>query len=650
MRGEDDFAGPREPASRRPRAAAKRKATAVRDTTPARDAGVTKGRAKAAATVPAATSPIPARPAAKERPHKPRLMPRLPEAADPEAGAAIDRALHSAAARMTLGLSPAAMLNAWSDWAVHLAASPGKRLDLMEKAVRKAIRLQLWALGDRKEPCIEPLPQDRRFRTDAWRQPPFDYLHQAFLLQQQWWWNATTGVRGVSKDHQSQVAFAARQLLDTMSPANFILTNPDVINAAVKTGGTNFMHGMHNWLEDVVRLLAGEEAAHPEGFSVGGDVAVTPGKVVFRNDLMELIQYTPTTGKVHPEPILITPAWIMKYYILDLSPGNSLVRYLVEQGFTVFMISWKNPGPEDRGMGMDDYLWDGQMAALSAVQTITGSPKIHTCGYCLGGTLLTIAAAAMSRDGDDRLASVTLLAAQSDFTEAGELMLFIDESQVAFLEDMMWGQGHLDTWQMAGAFQILRSNDLIWSRLMREYVIGERTSPSDLMAWNADATRLPYRMHSEYLRQLFLENRLAEGHYEVGGEPVALSDIRVPVFAVGTETDHVAPWRSAYKVHLMFDSPVTFALTSGGHNAGIVSEPGHRNRHYRLLASGSEDPYRDPDAWLAAAPVYDGSWWPAWAEWLSERSGHPAAPPAMGAPGRRLPPLCDAPGSYVTEH
>jgi polyhydroxyalkanoate synthase len=605
-------------------------------------------KAASAATASPPQSPAAMEPVSERRAPKPRALPPAQRAsADAERGAALDRALHATVARMTLGLSPAAMLNAWGDWAVHLAASPGKRLDLMEKAFRKALRLQAWALGSRDSPCIEPLPQDRRFRTEGWQQPPFDFFYQAFLLNQQWWWNATTGVRGVSKEHEAQISFAARQLLDIFSPANFVFTNPDVLEAAQRSGGANFIRGAQNWIEDAARLFAGEGAGQPEGFTVGTDVAVTPGKVVFRNRIMELIQYEPTTGAVHPEPVIITPAWIMKYYILDLSPANSLVRYLVAQGFTVFVISWKNPGEGDRSLGMDDYLWDGQMTAIQVAQTITGASRVHACGYCLGGTILTIAAAAMARDGDDRLASVTLLAAQSDFTEAGELMLFIDESQVAFLEDMMWRQGYLDKWQMAGAFQLLRSNDLIWSRLTREYLIGDRPAPNDLMAWNADATRLPYRMHSDYLRHLFLENQLAEGRYEVSGSPVALTDIRVPTFAVGTETDHVAPWRSAYKIHLSFDGPITFVLTSGGHNAGIVSEPGRPRRHYRLLATGAHDPYRDPEAWVAEAPLHEGSWWPEWIKWLAQQSGPPGPLPPMGAPEHHLPVLCDAPGSYV---
>ena len=303
--------------------------------------------------------------------------------------------------------------------------------------------------------------------------------------------------------------------------------------------------------------------------------------------------------------------------------------------------------PADRDIAFDDYRRLGVEAALATIEDIVPGQQIHALGYCLGGTLLSIAAATMARDGDNRLKSITLLAAQTDFTEAGELTLFINESQVAFLEDMMWQRGVLDTTQMAGAFQLLRSNDLIWSRLTRDYLMGERAPPSDLMAWNADATRLPYRMHSEYLRKLFLNNDLAEGRYLVEGRPISLSDIHTPMFVVGTLRDHVAPWKSTYKIHFQVDADVTFLLTSGGHNAGIVAPPGEEGHSYRVRTKAADAIYTGPDEWLKAVQPVEGSWWPEWTKWLATRSGEPSEPPRMGnrsAEGQALP---DAPGDYV---
>jgi polyhydroxyalkanoate synthase len=565
-----------------------------------------------------------------------------------------DRSLHAAAARFTGGLSPAALMQAYFDWAIHLAAAPGTRLRLVDKATRKAIRLTNYVRhyardGGKTECCIEPLPQDRRFVDDNWRAWPFCLFYQSFLLQQQWWHNATTGIRGVSKQHEKMVEFAARQILDIFAPSNFPLTNPEVLSRTISTAGLNLIAGAQNFVEDWERAVSGKPPIGAENFVVGRNVAVTAGKVVYRNRLIELIQYTPATGAVRPEPILIVPAWIMKYYILDLSRQNSLVKYLTEQGFTVFMISWKNPKPDDRDLGFEDYLGFGVMSALDIVIKIVPKEKVHVVGYCLGGTLAAIAAAAMARDGDDRLATLTLFAAQTDFTEAGELMLFINESQLAFLEDMMWEQGFLDSRQMAGAFQMLRSNDLIWSRAIHDYLLGGRQTTTDLMAWNADATRMPYRMHSEYLRKLFLDNDLAEGRFVVSGQPVSLTDIRAPIFAVGTERDHVAPWRSTYKINLQTETEVTYLLTSGGHNVGIVSEPGKVGHSFRASLHGPANRYLDPEHFLMETERKNGSWWPEWVDWLSGHSGEPTAPPLMGAPELGYPPLGEAPGLYVLQ-
>jgi polyhydroxyalkanoate synthase len=335
----------------------------------------------------------------------------------------------------------------------------------------------------------------------------------------------------------------------------------------------------------------------------------------------------------------------MKYYILDLSPGNSLIRWLVAQGRTVFAISWRNPDADMRDTSFDDYRAQGVMAAIDAVQAIRGDAKIHAVGYCLGGTLLTIAAAAMARDGDDQLASLSLFAAQTDFTEAGELQLFITVDQLDFLDDIMRTQGYLSSAQMGGAFQMLRSNDLVWSHAIRDYLLGEQPASNDLMAWNADGTRLPARMHIEYLRDLFLNNQLAEGRFEVAGRPLALDDMKLPMFVVGTEHDHIAPWRSVYKLHLLNDGDLTFVLTSGGHNAGIVSEPGHPNRHFRVRVRGAGARTLGTDEWERDTIPQDGSWWLEWNRWIDRHSGPQIDPPPIGAPG--LPSLCDAPGAYV---
>jgi polyhydroxyalkanoate synthase len=523
--------------------------------------------------------------------------------------------------------------------------------EMRENMVRKLSAFSLWAgrasLDANAPPFIKPLPGDRRFRDEAWKRFPYNVMSQGFLLQEQWWHYATTGIPGVAPHHENMVSFAARQWLDLFSPTNYPMTNPLVVEKTVNTGGQNLVQGLQNMLEDIQHNLLSETDDIDPEFMPGKNLAVTPGKVVFRNRLIELIQYSPTTDKVAAEPVLITPAWIMKYYILDLSEHNSMVKYLVDKGHTVFMISWHNPTAQDRDMGMGDYLRRGVMDALKVINSVVPEQKVHLVGYCLGGTLATIAASAMARDNDDRLKSLSLFTAQTDFTEAGELMLFIDESQLSYMEDLMWDRGYLDTQQMAGAFTLLRSHDLIWSRIVSEYLLGEPPHMNDLMAWNADSTRMPYKMHSEYLQRLFLKNDLASGRFRVGDRAISLRDIRVPVFCVATQTDHVAPWRSVYKIHDLMNTEVTFVLTSGGHNAGIVSEPGHPRRSYQLGVQTAEDKHIPADDWLVRHESQDGSWWVPWCEWLDKHSGSKVAPPTMGS--KEYPPLTVAPGTYVFE-
>ncbi len=576
----------------------------------------------------------------------------MPQDTKPSPTAQLDTLAHAALARSTGALSPASALLAWQDWSAHLAASPGKQIALAQLAATQAgalaqfYRDRLQAQRGEARDRVEPPLQDRRFAAPQWRQWPFSLWQQSFLLTQSWWDAATQGVQGVEPHHQKMVNFWARQWLDMFSPGNQLATNPQVLEATLAQAGANLVRGAQQLAQDLQAQARG--SAPVSGFTVGRELATTPGRVVLKNRVMELIQYSPTTASVHAEPVLLVPAWIMKYYILDLSPHNSLVKYLVDHGHTVFCISWKNPGEAERDLGMDDYLADGFHAALAAVNAICPQRRVHATGYCLGGTLLAIAAAAMARDGDDRLASASFFAAQTDFSEPGELGLFIDESQVTLLEAQMAQTGYLSAAQMAGAFQMLRSYDLLWSRLVHDYLLGERSRLNELMAWNADATRMPARMHSQYLRRLFLNDDLSEGRYPVGGKPVSLGSLSLPMFMVGTTTDHVAPWRSVHKLHYLCPAEITFVLTSGGHNAGIVNPPvpGSRRR-YQWLTREAGGNYLAPDEWLAAVPTTEGSWWPAWQQWLAVRSGAQVKPPRLGS--RAYPAMADAPGSYVLE-
>ncbi|NYS26076.1 polyhydroxyalkanoic acid synthase [Rhodobacteraceae bacterium 2376] len=562
--------------------------------------------------------------------------------------AALDRGVMASLARMTGGISPHAMIDAWGDWAMHLARAPGRQLELMERARDNWLKLaQFGASGLSGKPGKKPFAPgtyDTRWSHPGWDRPPFALWQQGFLATQDWWQAATADLRGLRKQNNERTGFMMRQLLDTVSPSNFPMGNPEILEATWKNAGRNLFDGALHYADDARRVLTQEHRPVPEDFALGTALAATPGTVVYRNDLMELIQYAPSTEQVHAEPVLIVPAWIMKYYILDLSPHNSFIRWLVDQGYTVFCISWLNPGADQADLSLEDYRLKGIMQALDVIGGILPGARVHANGYCLGGTLLAIAAATMARDHDDRLASVTLMAAQVDFAEAGELLLFLDESQVAFLEDMMWSQGYLDRPQMSGAFAAIRSEDLIWSRAVRRYFLGEPDLPTDIGVWVNDTTRMPARMHSEYLRGIFLENRITAGRFAVEGRVIALKDIEVPMFVVATETDHIAPWRSVWKTALFTDCDLTFVLTKGGHNTGILSEPGHPRRHYRIGHRTAGAHYQGPDRWLAAHEPQKGSWWLEWADWLKTHSGDTGAPPEVKSRG-----LGDAPGSYVLQ-
>jgi polyhydroxyalkanoate synthase len=455
----------------------------------------------------------------------------------------------------------------------------------------------------------------------------------------------------MGQHHQEMAGFYAKQMLELLSPSNAGLLNPEVAARTRDQGGDNLAQGWAQALDDWRRQHGLAPLQPPAGpaYTPGLNVAVTPGKVVHRNHLVELIQYAPQTSTVHAEPIFIVPSWIMKYYILDLSPENSMVKWLVGQGHTVFILSWRNPDESDALLGMADYLEQGIFDTLAAIARQVPGQAVHACGYCLGGTLLGIAAAALGRPGQvanakqlPQLASVSLLAAEVDFNEPGEMGVLIDEEQVAQLEDLMAERGFLSGGQMGGSFAFLHARDLVWAQRLRSLWLGEPNQANDLMAWNADATRMPAVMHSEYLRRCYLHNEIAESRFPVEGEAVSLTDIRQPMFVVGTEKDHVSPWPSVYKIHRLTSAEITFVLTNGGHNAGIVSEPGHARRHYAMQTRPANGPWQSPEAWRRSAARTEGSWWTAWHDWLlAHGKGRKlkAKPLTAG--------LCDAPGTYV---
>lgn len=561
----------------------------------------------------------------------------------------------AALARATGGLSPAPYAHAWMDWWLRLAQAPERQVELAQSVFAKT--LQLWgyaaqaAAGKPLAPQAADAGETQRFKAEEWTRWPYNILAQSYLNTQQWWQEATRALPGADPAKTELARFAVEQALESVSPQNFLATNPELLKQTLEENGENLKRGLKHWLEDAQGMIDPAGVAPTEAYKVGEHLAVTPGKVIFRNRLIELIQYSPATADVYAEPVLIVPAWIMKYYILDLSPANSLVRYLVERGHTVFMVSWKNPEPADRDLAMDDYVNLGVQDALDVIGSVCPGQRVHAAGYCIGGTLLSISAAVLAQRGEERLKSMTLFAAQTDFSEPGELSLFINPEQLAMLEATMAEAGVLESRKMGAAFALLRARDLIWNPAVNTYLKGERGRTNDLMAWNADGTRMAHRMHTDYLYQLYLNNDLARGRYVAAGSPVDLGAVQVPLFVVGTETDHVAPWRSVYKIRgLVSSEDYTFLLTSGGHNAGIVSGPVHPKRTHRLLRIGLGERTLSADEFLAHTHKAAGSWWPVWAQWLAEHSTSArVAPPAMGAPADGYEVVADAPGTYVRQ-
>ena len=499
--------------------------------------------------------------------------------------------------------------------------------------------------GSPAQPVAAPDPGDRRFRDAAWSENAlFDYIKQSYLLTARWMQSTVRQVEGMDDKTAKKVDFYTRQFVDAIAPSNFVLTNPEVLRATIESGGENLLHGLKHVLEDLERgkgrLMI--KMTDLDAFEVGRNIAVTPGKVIYQNDLLQLLQYEPTTEKVHRRPLLIMPPWINKYYILDLQPKNSFVRWAVAQGHTVFVVSWVNPGEELARKSFDDYMLEGPLACLDAMAKATGERDANVIGYCLGGTLLAATLAYMAAKGDDRFASATFLASMVDFTEAGELGIFIDEEQLAVLEDRMRQHGYLEGSDMATTFNMLRANDLIWSFVVNNYLLGKEPFPFDLLYWNSDSTRMPAAMHSFYLRNMYQENRLVRpGGITLAGVPIDLTKVKIPAFFLSTKEDHIAPWKSTYAATQIFRGPCKFVLSASGHIAGVVNPP--PKTKYGHWENDNLPP--NPDSWLEDAIYYPDSWWPVWEEWIRQYAGEmvPARLPGDG----KVKPIEDAPGSYV---
>ena len=502
---------------------------------------------------------------------------------------------------------------------------------------------RMWGL--QTPPVIDADPKDRRFKDPAWKEHEvFDFIRQSYLLCARYVQDVVARVDGLDPKTAQKVDFYSRQFMDAISPSNFLMTNPEVLRKTAETGGENLLRGLANVLSDLDRGRGKLtiRMTDLDAFKIGEDIAVTPGKVVFQNELMQLIQYSPATATVLKRPLLIAPPWINKYYILDLRPRNSMVRWLVAQGHTVFMISWVNPDERLATKGFDDYLTEGVLAALDAIERATGQREVNAIGYCLGGTLLASTLAWMAAVGDDRIKSATFFVTMMDFKEAGELGVFIDEEQLKALEEKMEKRGFLEGKEMAATFNMLRANDLIWSFVVSNYLLGNDPFPFDLLYWNSDSTRMPARMHSFYLRRMYQDNLLCQpGGIELHGQPIDLSRIAVPTYFLSTREDHIAPWRSTYRGTQLLGGQNRFVLAASGHIAGVVNPPeGGKYSHW----INAEVP-PDPDAWMAGATEMAGSWWPDWQRWVSALDDMQVPPRVPGDGG--LPAIENAPGSYV---
>ncbi len=521
-----------------------------------------------------------------------------------------------------------AQLNLWQDY-----------LDLWQRSTSG------W-LGQPVEPAIRPESSDRRFRHEDWQQNiVFDFIKQSYLLTARWLQTTVGDLEGLDDKTRRKLDFYTRQFIDALSPSNFVLTNPEVLRATLDSQGYNLLQGLKNLLNDLARGkgLLSIRQTDPEAFEPGHNVAATPGQVIYQNTLMQLIQYQPSTDTVHRKPLLIIPPWINKFYILDLRPNNSFIRWAVDQGFTVFVISWVNPDADLADKNFEDYLRGGPLTALEAIEQATGERRVDTIGYCLGGTLLACAASYLATCGDERIASCTFLATMLDFERPGELEVFIDEEELTALERRMRSRGYLDGAEMATTFNMLRANDLIWSFFVNNYLLGKEPFPFDLLYWNSDSTRMPAAMHSFYLRNMYQNNLLKEpGGIALLGKPIDLGRVHVPVYSVATCDDHIAPWTSVYGSARLFDGPVRFVLGGSGHIAGIINPPGSGKYGYH---TGDSSLPESSDEWLRQSIQHDDSWWTDWLAWQQARAGPriPARRPGDGA----LAPIEPAPGSYV---